>query len=226
MNEWWLLISLVFLLAIALVIALYPLRKPKINLMLLTPIICCLVAFAYWRWGALPDWHHYIQQQARQQQIQAMLQSVRNPQELITKLKERLVVQPDSARGWYLLGRIYASQGDWQHAHDAYVKANQLKPHDEQITVNYAQSLWQLNNQAFDPHIRSLFKWVLSKNKNQPDALAMLAMDAFVGHAYQQAIDYWQRLLKIAPPQSEDAQAIRKAIVKAQQKTQPGVKHV
>ena len=218
MNEWWLLGGLVFLLIIALVIALYPLRQSRFNVMVLTPIICCLVAFSYWRWGALPDWQHYIQQEAKQQQVQAMLQSVRNPQELITKLKRRLVIQPGSARGWYLLGRLYASQGQWKDAHEAYTKAVHLKPHDEKITISYAQSMWQLNNQEFDPDIRALFQSVLSKNENQPDALAMLAMDAFVGHAYQQAINYWQRLLKISPPQSEDAQAIRKAIVKAQQK--------
>ncbi len=176
------------------------------------------MAFAYWRWGAWPDWQKYIQQQAKQQQVQAMLRSVRNPQDLIAKLQARLEHQPDSARGWYLLGRLYASQDQWQQAHDAYAKAYRLKPHDEQITVNYAQSLWQLNHQAFDTEIRTLFQSILLKNVNQSDALAMLAMDAFVGHAYQQAIDYWQRLLKNSPPHSEEAQAIRKAIVKAQQK--------
>ena len=224
MNEWWLFGGLLFLLIIALVIALYPLRKPKISVMMLMPVISCLVAFAYWRWGAWPDWQNYIQQQAKQEQVQAMLKSVRNPQDLIIKLKARLALQPRSARGWYLLGRLYASQGQWQHAHDAYAKAHHLKPQDEQATVNYAQSLWQINHQAFDPNIRLLLQSVLQKNANQPDALAMLAMDAFVGHAYQQAIDYWQRLLKISPPHSEDAQAIRKAIVKAQQKLE--IQHV
>ena len=218
MNEWWLFSGLLFLLAMALVIALYPLRKTMASMMVLMPIICCFVAFAYWRWGALPDWQHYIQQQATQQQVQALLKSVHNPQELIAKLKARLAIQPDSARGWYLLGRLYANQGKWTRAHDAFVKAHRLKPHDEQTTVNYAQSLWQLNHQSFDEEIRVLLQSILLKNGNQPDALAMLAMDAFVGHAYQQAIDYWQRLLEISPPQSEDAQAIRKAIVKAQQK--------
>lgn len=45
----------------------------------------------------------------------------------------------------------------------------------------------------------------------------MLAMDAFVSHAYEDAIRYWQRLLKLAPEQSEEAQAIRKAIAKAEE---------
>lgn len=217
-NEWWLLISLFFFIIIALMIALYPLRKEKISMLMLSPMIFFLVASAYWRWGAWPEWKNYIQQQAKQQQVQALLQSVKSPQELIDKLKSRLEKQPDSARGWYLLGRLYASQGLWSEAKDAYGKAYQLQPEHEQITVNYAQSLWQLNHQQFDDNIRTLFQSVLNINRDQPDALAMLAMDAYKGHAYQQAIDYWQRLLKIAPPQSEEAQAIRKAIAQAQHK--------
>ena len=216
MNEWSLLLVFVVFLIISLIVALYPLQKRAMSGMLLAPIIFSLVAFAYWRWGAWPDLNRFIHQQARQQQAQAMLKSIRNPQELIDRLKARLEQQPDSPRGWYLLGRVFASQEQWPQAHEAFAKAHHLKPDDEQTTVNYAQSLWQLNHQKFNDESRALFQTVLQKNANQPDALAMLAMDAFIGHAYQQAIDYWQRLLKFAPPQSEEAQSIRKAIAKAQ----------
>ncbi len=217
-NEWWLLVGLSFFLIIAVLVALYPFRKGKISILMLTPLLFFIVATAYWRWGAWPEWRNFIQQQVKQQQAQAMLQSVKSPQELIDKLQARLKKQPDSARGWYLLGRLYASQGQWQEASNAYAKAYRLQPTQEQITVNYAQSLWQLNHQQFDDNIRAKFQSVLNSNDTQPDALAMLAMDAYKGRAYQQAIDYWQRLLKVAPPQSEEAQAIRKAIAKAQHK--------
>ena len=224
MNEWWLLSGFLFLLIIALVIVLYPLRRLLKISMTLAPIIFALVVFAYWRWGAWADLNHYLHQQARLEQAQAMLKSIHNPQELIDKFKLQLAKQPGSARGWFLLGRIYASQDQWAQAHDAYARAHQLKPDNEQTTVNYVQSLWQLNHQKFNGESRALLQAVLKKNANQPDALAMLAMDAFIGHAYQRAIDYWQRLLKIAPPQSDDAEAIRKAIAKAQQHVINGVK--
>lgn len=218
-NHWWLLGGLLVLFCIALLLALYPLRKSKVHVVMLVPVIFCSVAFAYWRWGAWPEWKQYVQHQVRQQQAEAMLQSIRSPEELIAKLKARLKQQPRSAKGWYLLGRLYANQGQWQHARDAFAKAYQLNPNDEPITVNYAQSLWQLNDRQFDEEIRGLFQSVLKRNENQPDALAMLAMDAFIGHSYEQAINYWEQLLKIAPPQSEDAIAIRKAIAKAQRLT-------
>ena len=63
-----------------------------------------------------------------------------------------------------------------------------------------------------------MFFSVLKSNPKQPDALAMLAMDAFLSKAYSQAIAYWERLLVLVPKDSEDALAIRKAIAKAQQR--------
>ena len=42
-------------------------------------------------------------------------------------------------------------------------------------------------------------------------------LDAYTNHHYQEAINYWQQLLKLAPEQSEEAPMIRRAIAKAQQ---------
>ena len=56
MNEWWLLTSLGLLLIIALIFALYPLRKYKLSLMLFTPIIFILLTFAYLNFGS---WFQY-----------------------------------------------------------------------------------------------------------------------------------------------------------------------
>ncbi len=215
MSEWWLLFCLLILMLLAVGIAIYPLRKNR-GVMILAPVLVAVAGLAYWHWGAWSGWVEYLQTGKKQQRIQAMMQSIKNPGELIAKLRLTLENEPDSARGWYLLGRLYVSQNQWQQADEAFARAHRLQPENEQITVNYAQNLWQLNHQKFDETSRALLKGVLDKNPEQPDALAMLAMDAYSRHDYQQAIDYWQHLLKFVPPQSEEAQAIRKAIAKAQ----------
>ena len=216
MNKWWLLFGFIILLVLALSIVWYPLRKSRASLLLSMPVLILLIGLAYWYWGAWSGWTCFLQDNVKQQRIQTLLQSVHAPADLIVKLKAILQQQPNSARGWYLLGRIYVSQNQWRDANDAFATAYRLQPDDEQIIVNYAQNLWQLNHQQFDETSRKLLKKVLAKNAQQPDALAMLAMDAYAQQAYQQAIDYWQNLLKLAPPQSEEAMAIRKAIAKAQ----------
>lgn len=205
---------------IAMALVFFPVRKGVNKIFLIvTPIILLALIFTgYHYWGAGTEWQDYQQQLIKQEQIKALVKSVKGkPQLLIEKLKARLAKEPESARGWYLLGRLYASQNEWQQAFQAYEKAHQLAPDNEEATINYVQSLWHLNHRQFNKEIRELFQLVLQKNPKQPDALAMLAMDAFIRHAYQQAINYWQELLDIVPPQSADAQAIRKAIAKAVQ---------
>jgi cytochrome c-type biogenesis protein CcmH/NrfG len=224
MAEWGLLISLTALLAIALIMVFYPLRCfAKRFFLILTPLIISFVVFAYFTWGGFFAWDNYLKQQTRQTQVEALLKTVKGPQEIIDKLKSKLEENPNSARGWYLLGRLYSSQNQWQLAHEAFTKAYELQPTNEPIVVNYAQSLWQLNHRAFNDDIRQHFESILKRNNKQPDALAMLAMDAYIRQSYHQAIIYWQRLLAIVPPESKDAEAIRKAIAKAAAavKTQP-----
>src|SRR5271156_846055 len=108
MNEWWLFIVLGLL---ALPIMLYPLRKSKLGLLIAVPLLITALSLAYWRWGAWPDWQNYVHQEAKKQQIEAVLQTIKSPAELIDRMKARLNEDPKNTRGWYLLGRLYVSQG-------------------------------------------------------------------------------------------------------------------
>jgi cytochrome c-type biogenesis protein CcmH/NrfG len=218
MNEWWLLACFIGLVLLALPIMLYPMRQSKGLAACCVFLIMSFVSVTYWYWGGWFGWINQVHSEDKKQQVQALLRTIKNPSELVEKLKNRLKDNPESARGWYLLGRLYVSENQWSLARDAFAKSHQLEPDDEAVTVNYAQSLWQLNQQQFNDQIRTLFEKLLQKNPNQPDALAMLAMDAYMRHDYLLAIHYWQHLLKLAPEQSEEAQAIQKAIVKAQKR--------
>ena len=214
MNEG-LLIGFLVLLSIACGVMLYPLRQSRTFCWLLIPAVILLAVIAYWHWGAWRELARYQQQQIQQQRLEALLKSMHGPQGIIKALRAKLAKTPNSARGWFLLGRLYVSQQQWPQAYAAFKHAHRLQKDNDTITVHYAQSLWELNQQQFNSHVRDLLKTVLQHNSEQPDALAMLAMDAFQQKNYQPAIDYWQRLLKQVPPQSEQALAIRKAIAKA-----------
>ncbi|MCP0914673.1 MULTISPECIES: tetratricopeptide repeat protein [Legionella] len=220
MSEWASIFSLSILLITALGIALYPLRPYKKLKTMLVPVLSVAAVFAYYHWGSWFELQDYKQQIIKQQQAQALLSKIRSPQELIAKLKAKLDENPSGARGWYLLGRLYASQGQWKDARESFAQAFALEPNDEQITVNYAQSLWQENQRHFNEPIRGLVNRLLQINPNQPDALAMLAMNAFMSHDYPLAIRYWRQLLTVVPPDSDDAKAIKQAIAKAEQAAQ------
>lgn len=217
MSEWWLIAFLLIFTVFATSLILYPLRRHRVTCALLIPAILIGVGVAYFYWGGFPEWQQYAQQKEHQEQAQQLMKTIKTPQELIDKLRAKLDDTPNSAKGWYLLGRLYSNQNDQKNAAASFAKAYRFQPDNEQYAVNYAHSLWELNHQQFNLEITDIFNKLLKTNPNQPDALAMMAMDAFLSHAYNDAIDYWQRLLKIAPPQSEEADAIRKAIAKAQE---------
>lgn len=215
MHEWLLLVGFFILSLLVSTVVLYPFRHDR-RCWIFVPVLLGLLSLAYWHWGSWPKWVDSLQAARKQEQVQAMIHAVQDPAEWINKLKQTLKTRPNSARGWYLLGRLYASQNQWQNAHTAFQRAYQLQPNNEQIAVNYAQNIWQINDQKHNAMSREILHRVLKDQPNQPDSLAMLAMDAYVNHHYQLAIDYWQRLLKLVPPSSDEAKMIQKAIVKAQ----------
>lgn len=218
MSELMLLLPFTLLLGVALVLVLYPLRARYFVQLMVAGFLIGLTGFGYWHWGSWEAFQQQEKKNSRVRQVEEVLKSISGPKELIAKLNERLKAQPKSAKGWYLLGRLYANQGTWEQAKAAFAMASELEPQEEKYSLNYAQSLWELNHQAFNDAIRAVFLSVLKNNPEQPDALAMLAMDAFLSKAYSQAIEYWERLLVLVPRDSEDALAIRKAIAKAQQR--------
>ncbi|MCE3044816.1 tetratricopeptide repeat protein [Legionella sp. 16cNR16C] len=219
MSEWWLVSYLGLILLLALLVIAGSLRPFKKTIGLISPLIIILVSLAYWQWGGWFEWQEFVSKERNQQQIKQVLSTIKNTDELIEKLKARLDDSPASARGWYLLGRLYASQSQWAEANKAFQKAYQLQPNDEKTIVNYAQSQLQLNDGKFNDAVKTLCLKLLKINPEQPDALSMLAMDAYLNQDYSSAIAYWQRLLALVPPKSRDAIMIQKAISKAISKT-------
>lgn len=217
MNEWWLLSLLFGLTVLASIFIIYPLRRRLLAGFLLVPIVFVASFLGYFYWGSFGSWQQYVHLLDSQKKANQVLKSIKSPQELIEKLRAKLDDNPTSAKGWYLLGRLYSSQNEKQNSVNAFAKAYQFEPTNEQYAVNYAHSLWVLNNYQFTEQTTEIFSRLLKANPNQPDALSMLAMDAFTSHAYEDAIDYWQRLLNIVPAQSEEAQSLRKAIAKAEE---------
>ena len=214
MNEMLLLLGFAGLILLALAIIFFSHRAIGAKFIGIPPLILVLVGLAYWHWGSWSAWTSFLQKKNQKARVEAML-ATHSPADLIEALKLKLAQDPASARGWLILGRLYASQGLWQEAHQALAKAHKYSPSDENVTVNYVHSAWQIHHQKLDHSSRALLSTLLKANPNQLDALSMLAMDAYLHHDYQQAIAYWEQVLAQVSPQSDEARAIRKAIARA-----------
>ena len=181
-----------------------------------TVLLAILMTISFYYFSSTSDYFRFKDSLIEQAKVKDMLQSNQGREMIFSAMKKRLQDNPDSAKGWYLLGRLYSGQGDWTAAQDAFIKASTLEPDNEAYIVNLAQSQWQLNNQKFNQTIRQKFEAILKGNPQQGDALAMLAMDAYQEKNYKQSILYWERLLPLLPVDHRDAKAVRKAIDTAQ----------
>lgn len=211
MSEWLGIGALILSSGFLSIFALWPIRK-HYKVWFTIPVIMGAVGVGYWYWGAGLEYLEFLQRHDRQQTAAAMIRRVKNPELLVNTLKKHLVAHPNSARGWYLLGRLYSSQRNWEAAHPAFAKAYALNPHDDLIAVNYAQSLFARQHPEDDESARVVLKAILQEHPQQGDALMLLALDAQRRHSISEALTYWRRLLILVPNTSPESQRIRKII--------------
>lgn len=183
---------------------------------LLVLIIPGVALLLYDNWGDSKQLQQLLitqQNIAQEQQMRAQLGS---PQQVILQLKEHLQNDPGSAQGWYLLGRLYASQQQFNDANVAFAKANQLSPHNGDILFNYAESLLMQNNDQITTLAARLLKELLILQPDNDVARNLLAIGAYQRKDYQSAIKNWEMILPHLSANSMDQQELLQAIAKAQ----------
>lgn len=215
MHEWFLLGVLAVLGLLGLGAALFPLRQSKRLVLVLIPLLALSMMFAYAVWGHWPAWRAFHIAEKKQKQAEALVHSLGSTAAIIERFQKHLKQAPNDAKAWFLLGRLYVAEVDWLRANRAFATAHRLDPNHEEFTLHYVQSVWELNHQTFDEPSRRLLLKIVKNNPEQPDALAMLAFDAYTRHEDKVAVMYWERLLKLAPSGSEEANKLRQAIAKA-----------
>ena len=136
---------------------------------------------------------------------------------MVQRLVDRLKAQPDDADGWQMLARTYAALGKQQQAVDAFKQAEKLRPTDPTLLADYAVAVALNNNKDLEGEPRALIERALKVNPKHPKALALAGTAAFGRKDYKLAVDYWEQLAKVEPPDSPMAQQIRDSITEARQ---------
>ena len=119
-----------------------------------------------------------------------------------------------------MLARSYSSMGRFGEAAGAYAKLTELTPNDADLWAEYAFAVAMASGRKLDGKPMELIDHALKIDPNNARALGLAANAAFEAKNYQKAIDYWQRLLKQVPADSEIAKTIQERIdeAKSQQK--------
>lgn len=133
----------------------------------------------------------------------------------VAKLAERLKSNPNDAQGWTMLARSYSSMEKYSDAVNAYAKATELNPKDADLWAEYAFVTGMAGNKSLEGKPTELINRALKVDPENPKALQLAGSAAFQAKDYNKAIDYWQRVLKKVPPNSEVAETINERINEA-----------
>lgn len=121
---------------------------------------------------------------------------------MIKGLEQKLINQPDNAKGWAMLGNSYAVLGRYKDSMDAYARAARLTPDNAQLLADYADVAAMAQGKIFQGEPEKLIQQALKIDSGNIKALALAGSAAFQRKDYRAAIDYWQRQLNLLPANS------------------------
>lgn len=121
---------------------------------------------------------------------------------MVKGLEQKLISQPDNAKGWAMLGNSYAVLGRYKDSMDAYARATRLIPDNAQLLADYADVAAMAQGKVFQGEPEKLVQQALKIDPGNIKALALAGSAAFQRKDYSAAIDYWQRQLGLLPKNS------------------------
>jgi cytochrome c-type biogenesis protein CcmH len=133
----------------------------------------------------------------------------------VAKLAQRLESNPNDAQGWTMLARSYNSMEKYGDAAKAYAKATELNPKDADLLAEYAFATAMSEGRSLEGKPLEIINRALKIDPNNAKALQLAGSAAFQAKDYKKAIDYWTRVLKQVPPNSEVSTTIEERINEA-----------
>lgn len=136
-------------------------------------------------------------------------------EEMVQRLAARLQSNPDNVEGWIMLARTYGALGRFDQAASAYASAEKQSPNDAQLLADYADTLAMAQGRRLQGEPEKLIARSLKIDPNNIKALALAGSVAFDNKDYAKAVDYWERILRLAPPDSEFARSVSASVAEA-----------
>ncbi|MFJ2980880.1 MULTISPECIES: c-type cytochrome biogenesis protein CcmI [unclassified Pseudomonas] len=136
-------------------------------------------------------------------------------EEMTSRLERAVQAQPDSAEGLYFLGRAYMAEQRPADAAKAYERAVALAGRQPELLGQWAQAQYFAANKQWSPQVQALTDEALKADPNEVTSLGLRGIAAFEGERYQEAIDYWKRLLAQLPEGDASRAALQGGIDRA-----------
>lgn len=121
---------------------------------------------------------------------------------MVERLAERMKADPSDPEGWLLLGRSYMAMQRFEAARDALAQAVQRRPGDAQLLADLADATAMAQGQKLLGEPEKLIEQALAADPQNLKALALAATAALLRGEHQRAADFFERALRVAPPDS------------------------
>jgi cytochrome c-type biogenesis protein CcmH len=138
--------------------------------------------------------------------------------EMTSRLERAVKAQPDSAEGIYFLARTYMAQDRPADAAAMFERAANLAGRQPELLGQWAQALYFAGNKHWSPQIQALSDEALKLDPKEVTSLGLKGIAAFEGQRYQEAVDYWKRLLAVLPADDPSRSALEGGIARAADK--------
>ncbi|HDS1769407.1 c-type cytochrome biogenesis protein CcmI [Pseudomonas putida] len=146
---------------------------------------------------------------------QEFAEAPKSMEEMTTRLERVVQAQPDSAEAMYFLGRAYMAEQRPADAARTFERAVALAGRQPELLGQWAQALYFAANKQWSPQLQALTDEALKADPNEVTSLGLRGIAAFEGERYQEAIDYWKRLLAQLPEGDTSRAALQGGIDRA-----------
>lgn len=173
------------------------------------PLLAVFVYLAIGNPGALRAQASESPHGLGQQQMEAM----------IARLAERLEKNPQDPKGWAMLARAQAVMGRYREASAAYARSVDMLPDNAQLLADYADALAMAQGGLLPGEPEKLVERALRADPNNAKALALAGSVAFKKSDFRLAVQHWERVRDLIPPDSEFAKSIQGNIDEARSRS-------
>jgi cytochrome c-type biogenesis protein CcmH len=133
-------------------------------------------------------------------------------EQMVAGLAARLEKNPADPKGWSMLARSYHAMGRLAEAEAAFGRIGETLHQDPVLLADYADTLASRADGNLEGRPLQLVMAALQLDPDNAMALSLAATAAYKRADMGQAARYWQHLLQLLPPGSDDAQWVTKAL--------------
>ncbi|OLU27719.1 c-type cytochrome biogenesis protein CcmI [Pseudomonas sp. PA27(2017)] len=170
-------------------------------------LVPVLAVSLYLQWGAID----------KVEQARTFSGEPHSIEEMTARLEQAVQNNPESAEGWYFLGRSYMAQQRAADAARAFGQAVKVAGREPELLGQWAQALYFAAGKQWSPQLDALTSEALKADPEEVTSLGLLGIAAYEEQRFADAIGYWERLVAVLPDGDPSRQAIAGGIERARQ---------